>query len=187
MISQKEKLRLKYKRLREKIPAAAKKSASRRIARKFFLLPEVRKAKTIGIYIAKGPEAGTLSILRKLLTLKKKAAAPKVGPKHQLNFYQIRGLKDCKKGAFEILEPKSRCPLVSPKDLDLILVPGIVFDREGYRLGYGKGFYDRFLKKNSSLLSIGLSYERTYVPKVPHDRKDVPVSIVLTDKAVHRV
>ncbi len=188
MISQKQKLREKYKAVRSRLSSAQRKSAALCIAQLVLLLPELARAKTVGIYLAKGPEVETLPILKKLLSLKKTVAAPRADLKRvRLNFFKIRGLKDCGKGAFDILEPRKSCPPVPAAKIDLLLVPGIAFDRKGQRIGYGKGFYDRFLKRAGRALTVGLAYHKTLVRAVPHDGKDVPVSVVITEKGLTRV
>ncbi len=85
-------------------------------------------------------------------------------------------------GPFGILEPDSGEP-VSPRDVDLFLVPGIGFDPEGHRLGYGKGYYDRLLSSaNQEGLRIGLAFSKQVVPIIPSEDNDVPVNVLITEK-----
>lgn len=87
-------------------------------------------------------------------------------------------------GPFGLLEPTT--PAVDPATLDLVVVPGLAFDREGYRLGHGKGFYDRFLAKVGAE-SVGVVPEALLLPRLPRDPWDVPVGHLATEEGVRRV
>lgn len=86
------------------------------------------------------------------------------------------------KKTFVVVEPK---PLQLPETLkaDLFIVPGVAFDREGYRLGRGKGYYDRLLK-DVTAPKIGLAYSFQIVPRLPHNRYDIPMDIVVTESGI---
>ena len=86
-------------------------------------------------------------------------------------------------GKFGILEPIEAMK-IPWKKIDLVLVPGIVFDKNGHRIGYGLGFYDKFLKKVPKAIKIGLAFDFQIVDKVPREEHDVPVDLVVTDKEV---
>ena len=81
-------------------------------------------------------------------------------------------------GNFSVMEPKERCPQV--KKMDLILVPAIALTREGYRLGYGFGFYDKFLHGKRTP-KIALSYAKQVVKSFPHDNHDVKMDCIVTE------
>ncbi|BBC25876.1 5-formyltetrahydrofolate cyclo-ligase [Pseudanabaena sp. ABRG5-3] len=83
-------------------------------------------------------------------------------------------------GAFNILEPHPDLPLMDLANIDLILIPAVACDRQGYRLGYGGGFYDRWLP-NSTGLKAGIIFDEFYVDELPHDAWDVPLDAILTD------
>lgn len=175
-------IRNKLKKIRDTLPFKYQRTASEKIAKKLFALPALKQAQTLGLYMSKGSEVRTLPILKKLLQLKKIVAIPKVTPRSlNLHFHVIKNLQDCELGMFSILEPNSKCPRIHPKKIQVLIVPGIAFDKRGYRLGYGKGFYDRFIKKYKNDLTIGLTYHKTFVPKLPHQKTDMPVHLVITD------
>lgn len=93
---------------------------------------------------------------------------------------QIRDLaRDCAPGKFGILEPVGNCCALALKQLDLVLVPGVGFDAIGYRLGRGKGFYDRLLAQVSGI-KCGIAYEEQLVEKIPAESHDVQLNYVLT-------
>ena len=90
-------------------------------------------------------------------------------------------------GKFGILEPASDAPTLSAKDVDLILVPAVAIDGQGYRLGYGGGFYDHLLSKPrwENILTVGIIFEFAYVPKLPNDIWDIKLQYICTNKALY--
>ena len=89
-------------------------------------------------------------------------------------------------GPYNILTPKDEyVRIVSPNLVNLVLVPGVAFDKGGYRVGYGGGYYDRFFSKlNNDVIKIGLCYEIQLLPKVPTDTYDIPVNYIITEKGL---
>jgi 5-formyltetrahydrofolate cyclo-ligase len=90
-------------------------------------------------------------------------------------------------GMWDIPQPTDDSPLVEP---DVLLVPMLSFDRAGYRLGYGGGFYDRTLetlRAKKKIIAIGVAYAAQEVPSVPHDAHDQPLDFVMTEKSVHPI
>lgn len=85
-------------------------------------------------------------------------------------------------GAFGVLEPAPTCPRVDPSQISTVLVPALAYDTRGFRLGYGGGYYDRFLPTLSPLAeSVGLTYDEMVVERLPVDRHDRPVRWVVTE------
>ena len=84
-------------------------------------------------------------------------------------------------GAFNILEPCHDLPLMDLENIDLILIPALACDRQGYRLGYGGGFYDRWLP-NATGLKVGIIFEQFYMELLPHDAWDVRLDLIITEK-----
>jgi 5-formyltetrahydrofolate cyclo-ligase len=87
------------------------------------------------------------------------------------------------KNRFGILEPSKT---VDIRSFDVIVVPGVVFDKKCNRLGFGKGFYDRFLKSVNTRLKIGLSYDLQIVDELPSEVHDIPMDFVLTETKIYR-
>lgn len=155
------------------------------IRARLFRLPDYRKAKTVMFYAAKDLEVQTLDAIR--LALKgnskgkgKRVAVPLVkGDK--MDAIEIRSAKDLAPGAFGVPEPR-RGKKIGPKEIDLVVVPGVAFDTNGNRVGYGKGFYDKYLKKSVGARTVGLAYEFQIAPRVPAECHDVRVNFVITEK-----
>lgn len=102
----------------------------------------------------------------------------------RLEFRRVIRLEiDLQVGAFGILEPKPSCPLVTPDEIDIIVVPGLAFDECCNRLGRGLGYYDRFLKNlPQRTLKVALAFECQIMPRIPIKPNDVPMDTVITEK-----
>ena len=107
--------------------------------------------------------------------------APSVAGERDLQHYQLTSLDSVRRGPLHTMEPVPNGEAVSPQ-FDIILVPGIAFDRDGNRMGFGKGFYDRFLMEGSGI-KIGICYEFQLVDQIPISENDVPVDIVITEES----
>ena len=103
-----------------------------------------------------------------------------------LQLSELKNFNELEPKTLDILEPRDNfIREFGLKKLDLVIVPGIVFDENGYRIGYGYGYYDRFLKKlDKNVKKIGLAFEFQLVGKIPEERHDVPVDIVVTEERV---
>ena len=98
-------------------------------------------------------------------------------------FFKVDSVGDLTFGAFDILEPKKSCKQYIPRDNDLVIVPCLSADRQKNRIGYGKGYYDRFLK-NFNGVSIAPCYSEMLEGEIPTDEYDIKVNIIVTDKEV---
>ncbi len=104
-----------------------------------------KEAQTIGMVRAQSFELNTEPIMKKALSQGKKVVVPKTLPERQLNFYEVDENTTYQLSDFGIEEPMNNL-VIAKKDIDLILVPGLIFSKKGYRIGFGKGYYDRFLE-----------------------------------------
>ena len=130
------------------------------IQRRVMNLPQYKSATIIGAYFPIGSEVRTEYLIRSALDSQKVVLLPKV-TSDKIAFSRVfeADLRDNKlvQGRFRILEPP-RSSYNAQKNIDLLIVPGIAFDKYGNRIGYGKGYYDRFMKQNDFLFSIGLGF-----------------------------
>lgn len=153
------------------------KIASKQIHRNLKKISEFRLASSIGMYYPIGSEVPTQDIMQEALSIGKEILLPKVID-NELEFRKIKDFNDLEKGSFDILEPKDGC---TPSDkLDVILVPTVGISRDGYRLGYGYGYYDRFLAKNKAV-SISLTYAKQVVKSVPKTQDDARIDWIVTE------
>ena len=141
----------------------------------------------IMLYLGMRSEVETDGLLERLLHTGKQVCAPVVDThQHRLIPRRIQEPEtDLVRHRYGMLEPSTACPLVPATELQLIIVPGIAFDCKGYRLGYGKGFYDRFLAECSHAIPIGLAYQVQIVEDTFPQVWDVPVKHIFTE--THRI
>lgn len=147
---------------------------------------EYKNAKTIFVYVSYNDEVYTHDIIVKAIKDGKKVCVPKVISKQQgMCAIEIKALEDLKPGAYGILEPDSTSEKIDESEIDLILLPGLAFDESGGRLGYGGGFYDRFLRKTRfDVQKIGLAYELQIVENVVIEDFDEKVEKIITNAKI---
>lgn len=153
------------------------------IKNKLFALKEFKKAKGILFYCSFSSEVITFAMIEEALSAGKKVFLPLCAGR-TLEARQIQSINDVSPGYVGILEPKPGTRIVDPKEIDLVIVPGVCFDAKGFRIGYGKGFYDRFLKNLPDVAKVGLSYDLQIVSNLEHESHDIPVDKVITENRV---
>lgn len=194
-ILNKKEVREEFKLLRARQPREEALAKSAQIQGILFELPEFRKAKTPSFYVTKpgSGEVETERMIKASLRMGKRVLLPIVEKMaKRLVLSELRDFDtELAPGAFNVPEPKSsyRRPMPA-RECDLIIVPGIVFDLHGYRLGFGGGYYDRLLREIASLKLgipfVGLAYELQVVDRLPHTCHDVAVHILVTEERVLR-
>lgn len=161
------------------------------IAEKLAAIADYKKAKAVLFYAAKGNEVQTKRLVEEALREGKNVLLPVTNMERQeIEPAQIHNpSKDLVEGAFGIMEPRQKAP-VNEKRIDIVMAPGLAFDKKGNRLGYGLGFYDKFLarlaKNNSKALKIGLAYEFQIVEQLPNSKYDQRMNILVTEKRLIR-
>jgi len=164
---------------------------SRAICERLMSLPEFVSAETVLFYAHARSEVQTLSAIERTINLGKRVATTYCDG-DDLVPVQVLGLNELEPGAFAVPEPLERLRGLAERrveldEIDLVVVPGVAFDRGGGRLGHGKGFYDRFLGRakqaNLELLTVGLAYECQFVDEVPSDQHDVRLNWVASELA----
>ena len=177
-----EKARLRKQLLdqRESLSLDYIKIASSKIQDNLRKIDYYRSARSIGAYFAIGSEVRTQDILQEILNAGKDLSLPRV-EKKDLVFKKITNFSDLEIGNFSVMEPKERCENI--KKLDVILVPAIALTRDGYRLGYGFGYYDRHLHEKR-VKKIALSYYKQVVKSIPHDSHDVKMDCIVTEDEI---
>ncbi len=194
MEEKKRKIRQEFLKKRNNLSRDEIKSKSEKIEKELFFLPEFQRAKTVMFYVSFRSEVETEKMTRNALKLKKKIVIPVVyGEKIVVS--EIKNLKkELTKGSFGIKEPKKEFRRrVNQKEIDLVVVPGVVFDKRGSRLGYGRGYYDRFLRSKSiiSRMShsrqcalIGLAFDLQIARKIPLVKGDMKVDKIVTESGI---
>ncbi len=153
---------------------------SKKIAERVLSMDEAKKAEHVSCYAGTGSEVKTLGLISGLLGMGKKVLVPVVCGK-EMKMSSLLSLDELtEKNRF--FEPKREClRLTSPKKIDLVIVPGTCFDCSGNRLGYGKGYYDRFLA-GVNAPAIGLAFECQLAESVPFEEHDARMRFIATEK-----
>lgn len=183
-------LRSKHKSNRRLMDKKNKAVKDFKVFQNFILSDLFLKSDVILTYVSNEIEVSTREIIEYSLSRGKKVAVPvSISDNFSLNFYFINSMNDLQVGYFSILEPDVNvCELCDISKLKnfLCIVPGLAFDFSGYRVGYGKGYYDRFLKKYKCK-TIGFCYEDDLVECVNKNQYDISVDSILTEKRILKV
>lgn len=142
-------------------------------------------AKQVLFYAALDDEIIIDDCITDALMLGKKAALPVCTDDNgNMDFYYINSMDDLKAGFFGVREPDiNKCEKVTDFSDSICIVPAIAYDKSGHRLGYGKGYYDRFLK-NNTLISVGVCYNELIEDNLPNDEYDIPVNYIITQNGL---
>lgn len=156
---------------------------SRAILERLQGIPAYENARQVMTYVSMGSEVDTRPLLHSRIRHKQTVCVPlTIKGGRQMQPCVIQGMDDLAEGAFGVLEPKVPTPCVLEKG-DVVIVPALAFDTAGHRLGYGAGYYDRFLA-NCPALTIGLCYEQCLLPSVSPQAHDIPVDIIVTEARI---
>lgn len=179
-------LRNKYKQLRREMSEAEKSSRDERIMSRLLYLPSYKRCDTLLTYVSTDIEVDTIKLIKRALKDGKRVAVPRcVKGTRDMIFYVINSFGDLEKGSFSVMEPMpKRCGKLKKFDGALCIVPALAYDRYGYRLGYGKGYYDRFLSAHKNLLKVGIVYNSCMTTELVHGRFDVSADMIVTEKYV---
>ena len=187
---EKEELRKKYLEIRRNIDPSLKESMDRKIFTLFTSLISYRYSDTLLLYYPTRGEVDTLPIICAALESGKRVALPVCRENEpRMDYYYISSESDLTRGKFGIPAPRPDLERFdkngSHKGI-VVVVPALAFDRAGYRLGYGKGYYDRFINELSAT-SIGLIYSSFVANRLPRGRYDLSVDLLVTEKGVRLI
>jgi 5-formyltetrahydrofolate cyclo-ligase len=184
----KKELRGQMRKRRDELTGEEKQRMSGEILRKIKLLDEYNKAEILFTYVSFSNEVDTFALIAAALKSGKRVAVPRcIAEKPVIEFYFIHGKNELERGNYGILEPRQRFERLCTQHKGLCVLPGLCFDRMGTRLGYGKGYYDRFLQKFEGD-TVGVCFSPVLADKpLPTGRFDIPADIVVTDNEVIRV
>ena len=182
--------------LREQAHAARnaqlnKDELSQAICSKFMALPEYAAAQTVLFYIDVRSEVRTRHALPAALASGKKIVVPWCNEHGELELFHLTNMEELAIGMYKILEPKSELrhlpeKVAGPGDLDLVMVPGVAFDRRGARTGHGKGYYDKLLhhaRRDTPL--VALAFECQLFPEIPVAGHDIFMDKIITESAIY--
>ena len=157
------------------------------IQQKLVELPLFQEANTIGVTISRFPEVDTLQLIETCWSLGKEVVVPRCHIKNRrMDFYRIENFDTLETVYIDLREPKEDPEQwIHPDQIDLLIVPGVVYGKSGYRIGFGGGYYDRFLVGFKGQ-TLSLAFDQQLIEKVPFDAHDIPVPLIITDKKIWR-
>ncbi len=181
----KNQIRNTYKEKRKNIPLEEKHKRDNAICNRFLSLSSYRFADTILLYSPLKYEIDTSKIAIDAFSKGKKVAYPRCIEGNEMVYHYVTSFSDLSSGMYGINEPKEALPIFAPSPAEHVIcvLPAILYDKNGYRLGYGKGYYDRFLASFKGT-KAGLIYSDFIVNEIPCGRFDLKSDVVITEKGV---
>ncbi|HTI52493.1 MAG TPA: 5-formyltetrahydrofolate cyclo-ligase [Planctomycetaceae bacterium] len=164
---------------------------SRAICAKFFALPEYARARTVMFYVDVRTEVRTRDDLATALTHNKTIVVPWCNDQGELELFRLESMDDLALGMYKILEPRQELRALPERQvdvaaLDLVMVPGVAFTREGARMGHGKGYYDKLLEHaRPDVPLVALAFECQLFPEIPTQPHDVFMDKIITEAAIY--
>jgi len=182
----KRRLRRQMSLLRNDVTAADSERAGELATRALIDLDLAKRAERIALYAALPYEIPTRLLFDAVIEKTGAALLPRTTDPIGLEFFAVERWEDLRPGAFGVLEPQPDRTAVRLRPDDLVVVPGVAFDPAGYRLGHGKGYYDRAFaaELGDSPTLVGFGYEFQIVKAVPHDQRDRQMDAIVTDQKV---
>ncbi len=182
----KSKLRKEIIEKRNLLDENTVKSASKTIVKTLQSLPDLKQAKIVLSYMPYGKEVDIRPLNQWILNQGKVLCLPRVINKTEM---EARAVNDISQGllksGFGVLEPTYDNELIDTDKIELILVPGLAFDKTGNRMGHGNGYYDRFLAScSTNTILIGIAYAFQVFDSIPFDKYDVKVNKLITEKFI---
>lgn len=184
--SDKAKWRRLLKERREEVFARAGKAKSQQIAKRALDLCKREEYRRVMCYVSFGSEVDTEEILEGLWRMGKEVCVPRCGKKGAMAAFPIASRNELSMGGFGILEPAGASLPLAPETIDLCLVPGLGFCEAGGRIGFGGGFYDRFLAGVRGV-RCALSFDEMVFASLPQEIFDEKMDLIITDKRVIQI
>ena len=185
----KSEIRKQILEVRNNLSEEEVKAKSDAIVQKVVKTPEYIEADNILLYADYSHEVMTRGIFEDAILHKKKVYFPKTDSlTATMEFYQTVSVKQLQKGYKGILEPKEDIKyryIYNTNQDTLVIVPGVAFDTQGYRVGYGKGYYDKYLANKRQISMIALSYACQIVDEIPYDSYDIKMDKIVTEEIIY--
>lgn len=181
-------LREKYRAIRTAMTEDERKHCDDAIAAQVHRLWQYKKNDTLLVYVSTAIEVDTYKIISQAIQDGKRVAVPRcVTGTRNMEFYYIHSVDELEPGAFNVLEPiPEKSEILTDLSRGLCIVPAFSYDWSGFRLGYGKGYYDRFLSRFEGNI-IGICYSNCVQKSLPHGRYDRPVELLVTENYLRRI
>lgn len=178
---EKKELRRRVRELLAGLTPEEQKAGDGALFTKFLSLPQVAAASTIfAFWGIPGKEPDTARLIGELVRRGKTVGLPRMLPEHRMEVRRYEADKPLVQVSFGISEPGEDCPLLAPEEIDLVLVPAVCYDRLGFRLGFGGGYYDRWLEGFGGF-KAGFCRDAALQDRVPVEAHDARVDLLLTE------
>ena len=189
LIRAKKALRATILTARDAMPDDARKWASESITQRLIALDAYRDATRVLTYMSFGKELDTQHFFDQILRDRKVAVLPRIDKSTKsLKLHRVESRADLVDGIWGIREPRLDAPLMDISDIDMVLMPGLAFDRTGNRLGYGAGFYDRLLANSADKpVRVAAAFDCQWVDAVPVDAHDRRCHWLVSETQLHQV
>ncbi|MDR1003132.1 MAG: 5-formyltetrahydrofolate cyclo-ligase [Oscillospiraceae bacterium] len=183
----KNNLRQRMKSYRRELPKAEKTEYDSSILSDFLNCYAYKHSSMVLVYVSTDIEVDTKAVIKAALSDGKRVACPRcINNTFLMDFYFISGIEDLSPGTFGVLEPAAKEEnKVTDFKNSVCVVPGLAFDYSGFRLGYGKGYYDRFLAGYNGF-TVGFCYSECILRRLPHGRYDRSIGLLITEKYKRR-
>jgi len=186
-LEKKEDIRRRILKFRREQPEEERKRRTDRIAETVMACRWFLNARDIYCYIDFDGEVGTRKIIEEAWRLRKNVWVPRISGM-EMDFYNIMSFDGLEKNTFGILEPHKECPHKTeclPEEMKgLVIVPGVAFDEKRNRIGYGKGYYDRYLAAHPKLHTVAVAFELQIVERIEAEEQDVRLDMLVTERRV---
>jgi 5-formyltetrahydrofolate cyclo-ligase len=179
---QKKQLRTELKQRRSAVPETTRTQMSQQIIQFLHEIDEFNQAKSLFCYLSYLSEVETSTLISSFLEQNIALAVPKIMGKIEMLAISLTDSSDLEPDKMGILTPKSN--QVAPNYFDIALTPGVAFTEKGERLGYGRGYYDRWFSKNQVKTKIGIAFEVQIIDELPTEETDIPLDILVTEKRI---
>ena len=185
----KAEIRKRILEIRKALTSEEVAAKSEAILQKVLKTPEYMEADNILLYADYNHEVMTRGIFEDAIMRKKRVYFPKSDKlTNTMHFYQTVSVKQLEKGFMGIPEPKENmqlCYKFNPDEDTLVILPGVAFDTRGFRLGYGKGFYDKFLSNKRQLSTMALAFACQIVEELPSEEHDIKMDKIVTEEIIY--
>lgn len=184
----KKNLRNEIKRFRKNMPKELKQNYDNKISDIFLSSSTYKLSDMVLSYVSTDIEVDTMKIILKAFEDKKIVAVPRcIKNSRKMEFIVINSLNDLEKGSFGVLEPKlTIVKKANPTNKSVCIIPALSYDKFGYRLGYGGGYYDRFLS-NFKGNKVGIIYNENITEQLIHGKFDIPVTQIVSQTKIKKV
>lgn len=185
--TEKQELRKHLKALRNRLSPAQVSWSSEKIAQHILACDAYKNAKLIMGYLAFGKELSVDKVLLQALADGKKVVVPFITSPTEMEAAVFTGMENLCLDRFKIRCVAEPAQLIEPNAIDLVLVPGVAFGRDGSRMGMGAGYYDRFLRRSPQAVTIGVAYAALMQEQLPTDEYDIPVHYLVSETGIEKL